>query len=110
MAQALLGLKTAVEKAMEANGGKKPSSEELAAAMENSSWESPGGLIEMVNGKGHQAIQPIAFGKTKKNDEGNVVLDEIVRFDARCVNPPADMKGLDWIKAGFPRRQVRVMR
>lgn len=102
MAQALLGLKVAVEKAMEANGGKKPTSEELAEAMANSSWESPGGLIEMVNGKGRQAIQPIAFGKTKKNDDGEIVLDEIVRFDARCVNPPADMKGNEWIKAGFP--------
>ncbi|MDA8870033.1 ABC transporter substrate-binding protein [Rhizobiaceae bacterium] len=102
MAQALLGLKVAVEKAMSENGGKKPSSEELAAAMKNSSWESPGGLIEMTNGKGHQAIQPIAFGKTKKNDDGEIMLDEIIRFDSRCVNPPAEQKGNDWIKAGFP--------
>ena len=62
----------------------------------------PGGLIEMTNGKGHQAIQPIAFGKTGKDGDGNVVLTDIIRFDARCVNPPADMKGLEWINAGFP--------
>ena len=101
MAQALFGLKVAVEKAMDANGGTKPTDEQLAEAMTNLSWESPGGLIEMVNGKGHQAIQPIAFGRTVKKD-GDVVIDDIIRFDARCVNPPADMKGLDWIKAGFP--------
>lgn len=105
MAQALTGLKLAVEKAMEANGGKKPTSEELAAAMKNSSWESPAGLIEMANGNGHQAIQPIAFGRSMKNDSGEVVLGDIVRFPARCVNPPADMKGIDWINAGFPGAQ-----
>ncbi|MFN3262358.1 MAG: ABC transporter substrate-binding protein [Pikeienuella sp.] len=105
MAQALTGLKLAVEKAMEANGGKKPTSEELAAAMKNFSWESPAGLIEMANGNGHQAIQPIAFGRSMKNDAGEVVLGDIVRFPARCVNPPADMKGIDWINAGFPGAQ-----
>ncbi len=105
MAQALTGLKLAVEKAMEANGGKKPTSEELAAAMKNFSWESPAGLIEMTNGGGHQAIQPIAFGRSMKNDAGEVVLGDIVRFPARCVNPPADMKGIDWINAGFPGAQ-----
>ena len=102
MAQALLGLKAAIEKAMAENGGTKPTDEELAAAMENLSWESPGGKIEMANGKGHQAIQPIGFGRTQKDDQGNIVLGDIVRFDARCVNPPADMTGLEWIEAGFP--------
>ncbi|MEX2520906.1 MAG: ABC transporter substrate-binding protein [Paracoccaceae bacterium] len=105
MAQALFGLKTAVEKAMAENGGKKPNSEELAAAMANSSWESPAGLIEMANGDGHQAIQPIGFGRSQKNAEGHIVLGDIIRFPARCVNPPADMKGLDWINAGFPGAQ-----
>lgn len=105
MAQALLGLKLAVENAMEANGGKKPTSDELAAAMKGSSWESPGGKIEMVNGNGHQAIQPIGFGRSMKNDEGHIILGDIIRFPARCVNPPADMKGLEWIEAGFPGAQ-----
>ncbi|WP_206452878.1 ABC transporter substrate-binding protein [Aurantimonas marina] len=102
MAQAILGLKTAVEKAMAENGGKKPSSEELAAAMKGLSWESPGGLIEMINGNGHQAIQPIGFGRSKKDENGDIILDDVIRFKARCVNPPADMKGLEWINAGFP--------
>lgn len=105
MAQALTGLKLAVEKAMDANGGKKPTSEELAAAMKNFSWESPAGLIEMTNGGGHQAIQPIAFGRSMKNDAGEIVLGDVLRFPARCVNPPADMKGIDWINAGFPGAQ-----
>ena len=40
-AQGLLGLKTAVEKAMAANGGKKPTSEEMAAAMVGIEWDAP---------------------------------------------------------------------
>jgi branched-chain amino acid transport system substrate-binding protein len=102
MAQALLGLKTAVEKAMAENGGKKPNDEELAAALEGLTWESPGGTIEMANGNGHQAIQPIGFGTTMKDEDGNIILGDIVRFPARCVNPPPDMTGQEWIAAGFP--------
>lgn len=101
--QALLGLKTAVEKAMAENGGKKPTGAQIAAALKGSSWESPGGKIEMVLGNGHQAIQPIAIGQTRWDpDRKMVVVEDIQRFDARCANPPANMKSIDWIKAGFP--------
>ena len=102
MAQALLGLKTAVEKAMAENGGKKPTDEELAAALKGLTWESPGGTIEMVNGNGHQAIQPIGFGRTVTDENGDIILGDVVRFPARCVNPPPDMTGQEWIEAGFP--------
>lgn len=102
MAQSLMGLKLAVEKAMDANGGTKPTDEELAAAMKGLSWESPGGTIEMANGNGHQAIQPIGFGTTMKDENGDIILGDIIRFPARCVNPPPDMTGQEWIDAGFP--------
>ena len=103
MAQALLGLKAAAEKAMAANGGKKPTQEQLAAALRGSQWESPAGTIRMALGDGQQAIQETAIGKTRY-DAGKkmVVLDDIQRFAAECVNPPANMKSEDWIKAGFP--------
>lgn len=103
MVQALLGLKLAAEKAMSANGGKKPTAEQLAAALRNSEWDSPAGRIRMANGGGHQAIQDTAIGRTRY-DAGKkmVVLDDIMRFPAECVNPPANMKAEDWIKAGFP--------
>ena len=42
MTQAILGLKAAVEKAMAKNGGKKPSTDELVAAMTGLEWPSPG--------------------------------------------------------------------
>ena len=102
MAQALLGLKIAVEKAMAANGGKKPSPEELAAALKNSSWESPAGMISMANGNGHQAVQDTAIARTKYNEaKKRVDLVDIMRFPASCVNPPSDMTSEDWIKSGF---------
>lgn len=103
LTQALLGLKTAVEKAMAANGGKKPNPEELAAALEYLEWQTPGGLIQMKNGAGHQAIQTIAIGRTKWEAARKMVLiEDIQTFPAECVNPPPSMKSQDWIKAGFP--------
>jgi branched-chain amino acid transport system substrate-binding protein len=103
MAQALLGLKLAAEKAMAANGGKKPTHEQLAAALKGSSWESPAGTIRMALGDSHQAIQDTAIGRTRW-DAGRkmVVLEDIQRFPAECVNPPANMKSDDWLKAGMP--------
>ena len=102
MAQALLGLKLVVEKAMAANGGKKPTHEQLAAALKGFEWESPAGMIRMVNGNGHQAIQDTAIGRTKYDaGKKRVELVDIVRFKAECVNPPPDMKSESWINSGF---------
>jgi branched-chain amino acid transport system substrate-binding protein len=103
MVQAMLGLKLAAEKAMAANGGKKPTPEQLAAALKGSSWQSPAGTIRMALGDGHQAIQDTAIGRTRW-DAGKkmVVLEDIQRFPAECVNPPANMKSEDWLKAGLP--------
>jgi len=103
LTQAILGLKAAVEKAMAGNGGKKPNPEEIAAALENLEWDTPGGLIQMKLGNGHQAIQTIAIGRTRYDAEKKmVVIEDVQRFAAECVNPPATMKSLDWIKAGLP--------
>ncbi len=103
MWQGILGLKTAVEKAMETNGGKKPNNEELAAAMKGLEWEAPSGKIQMVLGDGHQAIQPNAIGTTKWDTATNkMTLIDIEYYAAECVNPPNGTKAVDWIKAGFP--------
>jgi len=102
MAQALLGLKSAIEKAMAANGGKRPSKDEIRMALKGHEWESPGGLIQMKLGNGHQAIQPTAIGTTAKDGDGNITVVDIERFAAECVNPPEGQKSVDWINAGFP--------
>lgn len=102
-AQALLGLKQAVEKAMAKNGGKKPSPEEMGDALRGSEWDSPGGKIRMALGGGHQAIQSVAIGRTRFDAAKKaIVADDIQQFAAECVNPPNNMKSQDWSKAGFP--------
>ena len=102
-AQGVLGLKTAVEKAMAANGGKKPTTEEMAAAMVGLEWDAPAGHIKMALGDGHQAIQSNAAGRTKWDVEAKMVkLVDIVHFPAACVNPPPGIKSADWIGEGFP--------
>ena len=103
MWQGLLGVKAAVEKAMKANGGKKPTAEQMAAAMKGLTWEAPSGTITMALGNGHQAIQPNAIGTTKWDEAaGEMTLVDVEYYDAECVNPPNGVKAVDWIKAGFP--------
>src|SRR3954463_15764042 len=65
MAQAILGVKLAWEKAQVAAGGKRPSNEQVGAALENMSFEGPGGTVRMAIGKGHQAVMETAYGTTK---------------------------------------------
>ena len=100
MAQAILGVKLAWEKAMEKNGGKRPSNEEVAAALENMTFEGPGGTVKMALGKGHQAIMETAYGTTKLVN-GKITLVNVKRYPAEKVNPPEGMKSADWIKNGF---------
>lgn len=102
MAQALMGLKLAAEKAMAANGGKKPTSEQLAAALRGSEWDSPGGRIRMVLGNGHQAIQDTAIGRTQYDKaKKRVEMVDVLRFPAECVNPPAGQKSEEWLSGGL---------
>ena len=102
MWQALLGLKTAVEKAMAANGGRKPNAEELVAAMTGLEWDAPSGRIQMALGGGHQAIQPNAIGTTKwDSKKGEMTLVDIEYYSATCVNPPDGVNAIDWLKSGL---------
>ena len=100
MAQAILGVKMAWEKAMEKNGGKRPSNEEVGAALEHATFEGPGGTVRMANGKGHQAVMETAYGQTKLVD-GKLTLVNVKRYAAEKVNPPEGAKSADWIKSGF---------
>jgi branched-chain amino acid transport system substrate-binding protein len=102
MAQAILGVKLAWEKAMEKNGGKRPSNEEVGAALENMTFEGPGGTVKMALGKGHQAIMETAYGQTKLVN-GKLTLVNVKRYPAEQVNPPEGVKSADWIKSGFKK-------
>jgi branched-chain amino acid transport system substrate-binding protein len=119
MAQALLGLKAAYEKArlekiqkavpMGANEGVKegmqqaytaPRNEEVVAALEHLSFEGPSGRVMMKLGKGHQAVQGTAYGTTRKlNDQ--IVVENIKYYPVERVQPPEGVSSLDWIKGGM---------
>ena len=102
MAQSLMGLKLAAEKAMQANKGQKPSMDQMMVALRGSEWMSPAGKIRMALGNGQQAIQETAIGRTKWSEEKKMVLiEDIQHFDAECVNPPPNVKTEDWLKSGF---------
>ena len=100
MAQAILGVKAAWEKAQAANGGKRPSTEQVAAALENLTFDGPGGTVKMAIGKGHQAIMETVYGMSKVVG-GKMTVTNVKRYPAGKVNPPEGVKSADWIKGGF---------
>jgi branched-chain amino acid transport system substrate-binding protein len=97
MAQAILGLKTAYEKA---GAGADP--EKIMAALEGSTFETPSGTIRMALAKGHQAVEETVYGTTK-TVKGQVTVVNLKRYPAELVNPPEGMKTQDWIKASLKR-------
>jgi branched-chain amino acid transport system substrate-binding protein len=94
MAQALLGLKAAYEKA--ARAGREPDREAVVAAFENLSWETPSGKATMELGKGHQAVSGVAYATVAHRD-GRIVLNDIRYYPPEKVNPPEGVKSIDWI-------------
>jgi branched-chain amino acid transport system substrate-binding protein len=99
MAQAILGVKAAYEKA-QAAGAATPNQEQIIAALENLTFEGPGGPVKMALGKGHQAVMDVAVG-TAKTEGGQLKIVDIVRYPAEKANPPEGIKSEAWIKSGF---------
>jgi branched-chain amino acid transport system substrate-binding protein len=101
MVQAILGLKAAMEKGA-AGKPEKPATDAVISAFEGLSYETPSGRVAMMLGKGHQAIQPTAYGTFKFDAaKGEPQLVDVVHYSAECVNPPEGAKSEDWIKGGF---------
>jgi branched-chain amino acid transport system substrate-binding protein len=97
MAQAILGLKTAYEKAQ---GAGAPSQDEIIAAFEGLSYETPSGTIKMALGKGHQAIEETVYGQAKTVG-GKLTFVNVKRYPAAKVNPPEGVKSAEWIKTAL---------
>lgn len=97
MAQAVLGVKAAYDKA----GG--TDAEAARRALEGLEFQTPSGVVRMAIGGGHQAIQETVYA-TYRFDKttGRPAYENIRRYKAECVNPPDGVKSLDWIRAGFP--------
>ena len=101
--QPILAFKMAAEQAMAANGNKKPTTLQIIEKLENMKFDAPAGEVTFALGKGHQAIQSNALGVARWDEKTQELkLENIVSFKAECVNPPANTKSADWIKAGFP--------
>lgn len=120
-AQSFLGLKAAYEKAMRDKIGSAipmgaaknvkeemekayspPNQEEIIAAFEKLTFDSPSGKVRMALGKGHQAVMGTAYGTTRF-ENGVVKVGNIKYYDAERVTPPEGITSLDWIKSGFKR-------
>jgi branched-chain amino acid transport system substrate-binding protein len=118
-AQAFLGLKAAYERArlekvksaipMAAVEGVKegmeqayqmPNTEEVIAAFEDLTFQSPSGKVMMKLGKGHQAVQGTAYGTTRTVG-GKIVIENIKYYPVEQVQPPEGVRSIDWIKGGL---------
>lgn len=102
IAIALLGLKSAYEKASPEGSGQAPSQDQVIAALENLSFETPSGTVEMALAKGHQAVYDMVYG-TVKHVDGKLKMVDVVRFPWQQVAPPEGVKSDDWIESGFKR-------
>ena len=102
MVQAILGTKAAYEKAMAAGGGESPSQEQIIAAFEGLTFETPSGKTEMKLGNGHQGVQGTAYGMTKRVG-GKTIITNVIHYSAEEVNPPEGVRSEDWIRSGFQR-------
>ncbi|HEX7072849.1 MAG TPA: ABC transporter substrate-binding protein [Hyphomicrobiaceae bacterium] len=102
MAQSILGLKAAWDKAAAAKNGARPSTDEIIAAFEGLEFDGPSTRISMARANGHQGISETAYGVFKFNKEANrpEVVD-IVRYPAECVNPPDGVTSQEWLEGGM---------
>ena len=99
--QAILGVKAAYEKAR-GSGNEAPDQDKVIAALENLTFEGPGGTVKMALGKGHQAIMDAAVGTTRV-EGGQLKIVDIARYSADKVNPPDGVKSEAWIKSGLKK-------
>lgn len=103
MAQGILALKAAWDKAAAAKNGARPSIDEVITAFTGLEFEGPSAHLKLSLGKGHQAVSEIAYGTYKFNTATNKPeIVDVVRYPAECVNPPANMKADEWLAAGLP--------
>jgi branched-chain amino acid transport system substrate-binding protein len=101
MANSLLGLKAAYEKAAKAKS--PPDQEAVIKAFEHLKFQGIGTTVDMALGKGHQGITESAYGMYKFDTKtGKPTLTNVVHYPAACVNPPEGVKSAEWIKNGMP--------
>ena len=97
MAQALVGLKTGYENAIKANGGKWPSTEQVADAMRKMEFTAYGRKVSMR--QDGQALEDQLLGITRHVPQYPfAVMDKMMLIPADLVTAPVGQKSLPWIK------------
>lgn len=97
---AILALKIAVDTAARAG---PVTAEAIAAALTYLSFESFNGPITLSLSGGHQAVTDHAYGRLRYDPAtGAPYLEDIRRYPAACVSPPAAMTSAAWLAAGVP--------
>jgi len=102
MAHTFMAAKLAFEKALAANGGNKPSSEQIADAMKGMTYEGPGGIHKFNLSNGHQATAEMVYGRVK-HVNGQIQLVDQKRFTAEQVMPPDGVKAADWMASAVKK-------
>lgn len=104
-AQAVLATKIAYDTAAKKAGG-FPTQEQVIEAMTGSKFESFATHVDFALGDGHQAITENGYGITKWDPKaGELKLEKVKFYPAKCVNPPPGVKSVDWIKGGMKGAQ-----
>lgn len=101
MAQAILGLKAAIEKTAKPNT--LPAPEQITQGLKGLTFEAPSGTVRMSSAGGHQAVQGVSYGEYQfdaKTGKGSVT--KVKSYPADCLMPPDGTSAADWIKAGMP--------
>lgn len=101
MVQAILGLKSAVEKG--GKPSKMPTADDMVAGLTGLTFEAPSGTVNMSLAKGHQASQGIAYAEYRFDAKsGKYTLANARNYPAACVTPPEGTTVKAWVQAGFP--------
>jgi branched-chain amino acid transport system substrate-binding protein len=101
MAQALVGLKTGYENAIKANGGKWPSTEQVAEAMRTMEFKAYGSVVKMR--EDGQGLEDQLLGLTKRVPQyAFAVMDKMMLVPADLVTTPVGQKSPAWVKTIQP--------
>ena len=95
-----MGANKGVKEEMEAAYGSGPNQEDVIAAFEHLTFDSPSGRMSMPLGKGHQAASGTAYGTTKLVN-GQVTVTNIKYYPSERVQPPDGISSAEWIKSGM---------
>jgi branched-chain amino acid transport system substrate-binding protein len=101
MAQSLFALRNAYERAIAANGGRWPSTEQVADATRGITTEAYSRPIKIRDDG--QGLADQLLGTTKRDPKyGFAVLDDIVVYPADKISTPVGKVSVDWLKTLEP--------